>query len=114
MLAENTSQTFATSRFDYFKFTYYFMYVAQTQTAYIGFGSNLGDLMQNLKNVQEKLAATQSIQVLRTSKLYRSAPHTLTPEKQPWYLNAVIEIKTAHSPQSLFTELKNIEQSMGR
>jgi 2-amino-4-hydroxy-6-hydroxymethyldihydropteridine diphosphokinase len=88
--------------------------VTQTHTAYIGFGSNLGDLMQNLKNVQEKLSGVQGIRVLRTSKLYRSEPHTLNPQKQPWYLNAVIEIETTHSPQSLFVELKNIEQSMGR
>lgn len=85
-----------------------------TQTAYIGFGSNLGDLMQNLKNVQEKLAEIQGVKVLRTSKLYRSEPHTLTPEKQPWYLNAVIEIETSYPPQSLFTKLKTIEQSLGR
>lgn len=85
-----------------------------TQTAYIGFGSNLGDLMQNLKNFQEKLAGTEGVKVLRTSKLYRSEPHTLTPQKQPWYLNAVIEIETTHSPQSLFAELKKIEQSLGR
>lgn len=70
--------------------------------------------MQNLKNVQESLANTPSIQVLRISKLYRSEPHTLTPQKQPWYLNAVIEIETTQSPQNLFAELKNIEQHLGR
>lgn len=84
------------------------------EKAYIGFGSNLGDLMKNLETVQEKLSHIKGITVLRTSKLYLSEPHTLGSQKQPWYLNAVIEIETTLTPENLFSELKKMEHDMGR
>lgn len=83
-------------------------------TAYIGFGSNLGDLLDNFKKAQAKLAQHPDIEILRSSRLYRSEP--LTPDGQdlPWYLNGVVEISTTLSLHRLLELLKKIEKSLGR
>jgi 2-amino-4-hydroxy-6-hydroxymethyldihydropteridine diphosphokinase len=83
-------------------------------TAYIGFGSNLGDLLHNFYVAQDHLCATAQTQVSRISKLYSSEPLAPKGDVQPWYLNAVFELKTDLSPHELFDRLKKIEQLMGR
>lgn len=85
-----------------------------TVMAYIGFGSNLGDLTANLKTARQKLDNHPQISVRRSSRLYRSEPLTPDQEDQPWYLNAVFEITTELTLHQLFTFLKQIERAMGR
>lgn len=83
-------------------------------TAYIGFGSNLGELQKNLFLAKEKIGALVDVNSLRFSPLYYSEPLTHDGECQPWYLNAVFEITTILSPHALFDALKTIEHEMGR
>ncbi len=79
--------------------------------AYLGLGSNLGDRVQNLQ------AAVNYIDlrigsVLRISGIYETAPLYRT--DQPWYLNAVLEVKTLLDPPALLSALRAVEQEMGR
>lgn len=83
-------------------------------TCYIGFGSNLGDLMANLESARERLRNVEGVFDLKTSKLYHSEPLTHDGQEQSWYLNCVFEICTTLPLHALFSELKNIESALGR
>jgi len=83
-------------------------------TAYIGFGSNLGDVLKNFHVAKTKLGDHDQIQLKRASRLYQSEALTVNGEKQPWYLNCAFEIETSLSLHKLFEALKKIETSMGR
>ncbi len=85
-----------------------------TVTAYIGFGSNQGDLEKNLKDALNRLNLNDEITVLRVSRLYHTEPLTKDDKEQPWYLNTVIEITTSLSLHKLLYTLKDIEKGMGR
>ncbi|MBF0105320.1 MAG: 2-amino-4-hydroxy-6-hydroxymethyldihydropteridine diphosphokinase [Deltaproteobacteria bacterium] len=83
-------------------------------TAYIGFGSNLGDLVDNFNQASLLLKSNPQIEVLRVSGLYHTEPLTPHNEAQPWYLNSVFEIQTSLTLHSLLGAVKAIEQAMGR
>lgn len=83
-------------------------------TAYIGFGSNLGDLYANCRRAQSCLAAIAGVTCTRVSPLYHSEPLTRDGDEQPWYLNGVFEIETGLVPFELLAALKAIEKLMGR
>lgn len=84
------------------------------QMAYIGFGSNLGDLTANFERARQLLVQSANVTMLRASPLYYSEPLTCDGELQSWYLNGVLEISTTLSPHQLFYVLKGIEKTMGR
>jgi 2-amino-4-hydroxy-6-hydroxymethyldihydropteridine diphosphokinase len=52
------------------------------------------------------------IQVLKVSKLYETAP--MGQPNQPNYVNAVVSVATAMSPDALMRALHSIERSAGR
>lgn len=83
-------------------------------SAFIGFGTNLGDLVENCRVARDKLVLTPGIRMLRSSPLYRTEPLTPNGESQPWYLNGVFEITTDLTLHGLFDELQRIECEMGR
>lgn len=83
-------------------------------TAYIGFGTNLGDVLKNHHVARTKISDHPEIQITRISHLYQSEPLTKDGETQPWYLNSVFEISTSLTLHKLFEALKQIETSMGR
>src|SRR5438552_18710234 len=80
---------------------------------YLGLGSNLGDRALNLRIALERLAGP-SLQILRSSSLYETAPVGLTPEPVPDYLNLVVEVETKLSPAELLEHTQRIEQAGGR
>lgn len=82
--------------------------------AYIGFGTNLGDLTANFARAKTELLKIDGILDLRASPLYYTEPLTKDGETQPWYLNGVFEIVTSLSLHQLFFALKDIEKAMGR
>lgn len=82
--------------------------------AYIGFGSNVGDLIQNFSTAEKKIEQAEGVQCLRGSRLYYSEPLTPDGKSQPWYLNAVFEVQTTLTLHQLFIQLKRIEMKMGR
>jgi len=65
-----------------------------------------------LREALELLAAVAEVEVLRVSGFYRNPP--LGPPDQPWYVNAVAQVRTRLSPEELFRALLTIEAAMGR
>jgi dihydropteroate synthase/2-amino-4-hydroxy-6-hydroxymethyldihydropteridine diphosphokinase len=83
-----------------------------THTAYIAFGSNIGDRIQNINNALEALESKCSSVVLDTSFLYETPPMYYT--EQPAFLNGVCKIATCLEPYDLLAKLKDTENELGR
>ena len=79
---------------------------------YIGLGSNQGDAIDNVCRAIEELGHSSSIQLLRCSSLYRSAPVGYL--DQPDFVNAVCQVNTGLSAEDLLEELQQLEQKAGR
>ena len=84
---------------------------AESQTAWIGLGANLGDARLALQKAVQSIAALPQTRLLRVSSLYGSAP---VDASGPDYLNAVAEISTSLSPLALLDALQTIELDAGR
>jgi 2-amino-4-hydroxy-6-hydroxymethyldihydropteridine diphosphokinase len=80
--------------------------------AYIGLGANLGEPRRQLEEALERLAATEEVEVLKVSSFYRNPP--LGPPDQPWYVNAVAQVRTRLAPEELLRVLRQVETAMGR
>ena len=84
-----------------------------TQTAYIGFGSNLGDSLSILDTVKDEISHCSGLVMKRLSPLYRTSPVDI-PDSQNDYLNAVFELETTLQPEILLMKLAAIEDRNGR
>jgi 2-amino-4-hydroxy-6-hydroxymethyldihydropteridine diphosphokinase len=80
--------------------------------AYIGFGSNLGNRIENCKNAIESLETLPNCILLKTSSFYESEPIGLV--EQPSFINGVILLETAKDAHSLLRQMLAIETSFGR
>jgi 2-amino-4-hydroxy-6-hydroxymethyldihydropteridine diphosphokinase len=80
--------------------------------AFIGIGSNRGNPVDACREAVRHLSETPQVRLLRCSSLYRTEP--VGPHDQPWFINAVAEIRTSLPPRRLFEALKEIERRMGR
>ncbi len=80
------------------------------QTAYLSLGSNLGDREANLREAVGQLSELG--EVTARSSLYESEPVDLV--EQPWFLNAVIALRTNLQPGELLREILLLESSLGR
>jgi 2-amino-4-hydroxy-6-hydroxymethyldihydropteridine diphosphokinase len=89
---------------------------AKTQPIYIGLGANLPHpkfgLPQDTLQAALNLLRQRDIIPIRVSPFYRSAP--VPAADQPWYVNAVAELDTGLSADSLLGELHAIEAELGR
>lgn len=74
-------------------------------------GSNEGDTAENLRIARERIEA-EAGHILMRSSLYRSAAWGIT--QQPDFLNQVLEIASARSPEALLEKILAIELAMGR
>lgn len=83
-------------------------------TAYIGIGSNLEDRMRNTCDAIRFLEDHPRLKVQCLSHFYETEPLTLNGEKQNWYLNCVIKIRTSLNPVRLFRMMQDIENLLGR
>lgn len=81
-------------------------------TAYIGLGSNLGDRLAALSEAVDGIAHFPDTHVERVSNAYESEAAYV--EDQPPFLNAVIEVSTMLTSDDLFTEIQQLEESLGR
>lgn len=77
---------------------------------YLSLGSNVGNREANLRDAISCLAALGTVG--KVSSLYETEPVEFT--NQPWFLNCVVELDTAKSPQELMRGLLDIEKQMGR
>lgn len=80
-------------------------------SAYLSAGSNLGDREQHLRNALASLRDADVVPV-RVSDIIETEPVGLT--GQPWFLNLVLEVRTAHSPEELLACCLEIERIHGR
>lgn len=80
--------------------------------SFVGIGSNLDSPVARCLEATEHIAALGGCKVLRRSSLYRTEPVGFP--DQEWFINAVIEIRTALTAKMLMQELQGIENRMGR
>ena len=83
----------------------------ESVVAYVGLGANLGDAQQALHAALAALARLPGTRLLRSSRVYRSAP---VDAKGSDYFNAVAQIETTCTAPGLLQELQAIEQAAGR
>jgi 2-amino-4-hydroxy-6-hydroxymethyldihydropteridine diphosphokinase len=84
----------------------------QNHHAYIGFGSNLGDRLENCRKALEALAALPESRLLKTSSFYQTDPVGL--EDQPPFINGVALLETGKDAHWLLSQMLNIENTIGR
>jgi 2-amino-4-hydroxy-6-hydroxymethyldihydropteridine diphosphokinase len=79
--------------------------------AYLALGSNLGDRLATLQRAVELLGAVDGITVIRSSRVFETAP---VGPPQPDYLNAVIEVDTDLDARALLEAGQGVERELGR
>ncbi|MGH3049455.1 MAG: 2-amino-4-hydroxy-6-hydroxymethyldihydropteridine diphosphokinase [Gaiellaceae bacterium] len=79
---------------------------------YLGLGSNIGERRAHLQAAVDALAR-HGVRVLRSSSTYDTEPVGLVLD-QPEFLNACVEIATAHQPAELLATCKEVEREVGR
>ena len=82
-------------------------------SAYLAFGSNLGDPATLLRAGRDALGALPGVEVTAWSNLYRSSA-VGGPTGQPDYLNAVVALRTALPARALLDHGLAIEAACGR
>ena len=80
-------------------------------TAFVGLGANLGDAQRALQDALHRLARLPSTELVRSSRIYCSAP---VDAGGPDYLNAVAQVRTALTAPDLLAALQALEQAAGR
>ena len=78
---------------------------------FIGVGSNLGNRRAYYQKALDLMADLPQTAIVRCSSLYETEP---IGEAKNWYLNGVVELETALSPQQLLSCLQKIESALGR
>jgi 2-amino-4-hydroxy-6-hydroxymethyldihydropteridine diphosphokinase len=85
---------------------------------FLSIGSNLGDRIGLLREALDRLAASEGIRLVETSRLYETEPWESEPGRVPergqWFLNCVVAIETTLSPASLLEQVQSIEFALGR
>lgn len=81
--------------------------------AFIALGSNLGDRQAHLDRAVLRVRAETGIRLVRVSSYYETAP-VGGPAGQGAYLNAVAEVETILTPDTLLRRLLDIEEQLGR
>ncbi len=77
---------------------------------YLGFGSNLGNKLSNIKKAIKFIKKASKIK--KISPIYRTEP--VGYKKQDWFLNCVVEAETGLHPLKLLSFLKSIEKKLKR
>ena len=85
--------------------------MADSVIATLGVGANLGDPRAAVRKAIEDLAQLPGTVTVAVSSLYGSAP---LDADGPDYVNAVVRVRTALSPDALLAALQAIEQQAGR
>ncbi|MDR2659722.1 MAG: 2-amino-4-hydroxy-6-hydroxymethyldihydropteridine diphosphokinase [Spirochaetaceae bacterium] len=83
-----------------------------SETAYIGLGSNLGDRKKYLTCAIDMLCNTAGVRVRSRSSLYETKPVGLA--EQPDFLNCAVELETELEPYDLLKACMDIEQRLQR
>lgn len=81
-------------------------------TAYIGFGSNLGESRELCQKAISLLDKTEGMKVEAVSSLYKTEPVGF--ETQPPFINGATRVKTTLTPDDFFSRMRRIEEILGR
>jgi len=84
--------------------------VSELAIAYLGLGSNLGELEENLRQALTRLSV--KVNPEKVSSVYETEP--VGYKEQPLFLNLVCRVTTNLPPEELFHLAKDIETRMGR
>ena len=79
---------------------------------YLSLGSNIGDRVGYIQQATSLLKENNSISVVASSSFYESEPWQMNSEN--WFVNAILQITTSLSPESLLDECQKIENILGR
>ncbi len=80
--------------------------------AYVGIGSNIGDVFENcLKGIKE-LISDERAHFLALSSFYKTSP--VSPVPQDDFLNCALKLAWDASPPDLLAFLQSVEQKQGR
>ena len=79
---------------------------------FIGVGSNQGDRLALISQAARLLGAAEGVRLLRMATILETEP-VGGPPQEP-FLNTVVELETARTPQELLVVLKEIERTLGR
>lgn len=79
---------------------------------YLSLGSNKGDRIGYVQQAASLLGLDGKITIVRSSAFYETEPWNMN--TQTWFVNAVIEAKTQHSPKELLDICQKIERQLGR
>ena len=82
-------------------------------TAYIALGSNLGDRWETLSAAVRRLQTEPGLRLIASSEKYETAPVDCPPGSGA-FLNSVVAVETARSPEDLLELLMRIEREFGR
>jgi 2-amino-4-hydroxy-6-hydroxymethyldihydropteridine diphosphokinase len=82
---------------------------------FLGIGANLpsqaGSPRETCEAALTRLEVL-GVRVIAPSRWYRSAP--LPPSDQPWFVNGVVEVAWAGTPEALLAALHEVEAALGR
>lgn len=84
----------------------------EKHTSFVSLGSNIGHRESNLQVAFCEIAALSHTQIDDWSRIYETDPVDYV--DQPSFLNGILKITTALTPEQLLYEFLNIEQHMGR
>jgi 2-amino-4-hydroxy-6-hydroxymethyldihydropteridine diphosphokinase len=82
------------------------------EDVYIGFGSNLGDRVAQVREALRRLLSQTRMEAVRVSSLYRTEPVGL--EEQGWFVNGAAWLRSRLGPRELMGRLLELEARMGR
>ena len=74
---------------------------------FIGVGSNLGNRRAYYQKALDLMADLPRTSIVGCSSLYETEP---IGEAKNWYINGVVELETAFSPQQLLRHLQKIDR----
>lgn len=82
------------------------------ERAYLGLGSNVGDRLAHLLDAVRMLRDDEGIRVLRSSRVWETAPVGGPPQGD--FLNAVVEVEAPDDPRALLASAHRVEAALGR
>ena len=77
---------------------------------YLGFGSNLGNKLSNIKKAINYIK--KDLKITKISPIYKTEP--VGYKRQNWFLNCAAEAETSSKPLKLFAFLKSTEKKLKR
>lgn len=86
--------------------------MAESRTAVLSLGANLGDAQGTLADAVAALRRAEGIDVLAVSPVYRTAP--VGGVEQPDFVNLVVLASTTLEPEAVLAATSAIEQEHGR